>query len=82
MSILAAEYVRMSTDLQQYSIENQKSAIQQYALQHGFAVIKTWRGRAADTRCAGNSYPGAPSSQNSIGFDSDHSTCSPFNALL
>jgi hypothetical protein len=29
MSILAAEYVRMSTDLQQYSIENQKAAIQQ-----------------------------------------------------
>jgi DNA invertase Pin-like site-specific DNA recombinase len=42
MSILAAEYVRMSTDLQQYSIENQKAAIEQYALQHGFAVIKTY----------------------------------------
>ncbi len=42
MSILAAQYVRMSTDLQQYSIENQKAAIQQYALQHGFAVMKTY----------------------------------------
>jgi DNA invertase Pin-like site-specific DNA recombinase len=42
MSILAAQYVRMSTDLQQYSIENQKEAILQYALQHEFAVIKTY----------------------------------------
>src|ERR1700685_422760 len=42
MSILAAQYVRMSTDLQKHSIENQKAAIQQYALQHGFAVIKTY----------------------------------------
>ena len=42
MSILAAQYVRMSTDLQQYSIENQKAAIQQYALQHGFAVMKAY----------------------------------------
>jgi len=32
----------MSTDFQQYSIENQKVAIQQYALQHGFVVIKTY----------------------------------------
>lgn len=42
MPILAAQYVRMSTDLQKYSIENQKIAIQQYALQHGFAVMKTY----------------------------------------
>jgi DNA invertase Pin-like site-specific DNA recombinase len=42
MSILAAQYVRMSTDLQKYSIENQKVAIQQYALKHGFAVMKTY----------------------------------------
>ena len=42
MSILAAQYVRMSTDLQKYSIENQKAAIQQYALQYGFAVMKTY----------------------------------------
>jgi DNA invertase Pin-like site-specific DNA recombinase len=42
MSILVAQYVRMSTDLQRYSIDNQKVAIQQYALQHGFAVMKTY----------------------------------------
>ena len=37
--IPAAQYVRMSTDLQQYSIENQKAAIQQYAQQHGFIAV-------------------------------------------
>jgi DNA invertase Pin-like site-specific DNA recombinase len=41
-AIRAAQYVRMSTDLQQYSIENQKAAIQQYAQQHGFIVVKTY----------------------------------------
>ncbi len=42
MPIPAAQYVRMSTDLQQYSIENQKAAIQQYAQQHGFSIVKTY----------------------------------------
>ena len=31
--VRAAQYVRRSTDLQQYSIENQKAAIQEYAQQ-------------------------------------------------
>jgi len=38
----AAQYVRMSTELQQYSLENQKAAIQEYAEQHGFIVVKTY----------------------------------------
>src|SRR5271166_2013069 len=38
----AAQYVRMSTEHQQYSIENQQSAITQYALQHGIEVVKTY----------------------------------------
>jgi predicted site-specific integrase-resolvase len=38
----AAQYVRMSTELQQYSIENQKATIQEYAEQHGFVVVKTY----------------------------------------
>lgn len=49
VAIHAAQYVRMSTDLQQYSIENQKAAIQQYAQQHGFIVVKTY----ADTGKSG-----------------------------
>ena len=40
--IPAAQYVRMSTELQEYSIENQKVAIQQYAQQHGFSIVKTY----------------------------------------
>ena len=35
----AAQYVRMSTEHQQYSIENQKSAIADYAQRNGFEVI-------------------------------------------
>ena len=40
--IPAAQYVRMSDDGQQYSIENQESAIQAYAARHGFLVVKTY----------------------------------------
>jgi DNA invertase Pin-like site-specific DNA recombinase len=38
----AAQYVRMSTEHQQYSIENQKSAIADYAQRNGFEVIATY----------------------------------------
>lgn len=38
----AVEYVRVSTDHQQYSIVNQQAAIAEYALRHGFDVAKTY----------------------------------------
>jgi len=38
----AAQYLRMSTDVQQYSIPNQKSRIQEYAYQNGFEIVKTY----------------------------------------
>jgi len=38
----AAEYVRMSTDHQQYSTANQSQAIRDYATRHGFRVEKTY----------------------------------------
>src|SRR5579862_6403954 len=38
----AAQYVRMSTERQEYSIENQLAAIQTYALAHGFEIVKTF----------------------------------------
>src|SRR5271154_717872 len=38
----AAQYVRMSTEHQQYSIENQKSAIADYAQRKGFEVVATY----------------------------------------
>lgn len=40
--IPAAQYVRMSTEDQQYSIANQKAAIQIYAESHGFIVVSTY----------------------------------------
>src|SRR5712671_4936492 len=38
----AAQYVRMSTEHQQYSTENQAEAIQQYAARRGLVVIRTY----------------------------------------
>jgi DNA invertase Pin-like site-specific DNA recombinase len=40
--ILAAQYVRMSTEEQEYSIANQKTAIAEYAKQNGLMVIRTY----------------------------------------
>jgi len=38
----AAEYVRMSTEHQKYSTENQAEAIQQYAARRGLVVVRTY----------------------------------------
>jgi DNA invertase Pin-like site-specific DNA recombinase len=38
----AAQYVRMSTENQQYSLDNQADAIAKYAAEHGFTVVKTY----------------------------------------
>lgn len=40
--VRAAEYVRMSTDHQQYSTENQHAAIQRYADAHGIAIVRSF----------------------------------------
>jgi DNA invertase Pin-like site-specific DNA recombinase len=40
---LAAQYVRMSTDQQKYSIENQAVAIAAYAQVHNLTIIRTYR---------------------------------------
>lgn len=41
-SLRAVEYVRMSTDHQKYSTENQSEAIQQYAKARGIRIIRTY----------------------------------------
>ena len=41
-AIPAAEYVRMSTEHQQYSIENQQTVIRDYALRRGMSVVRTY----------------------------------------
>ncbi len=40
--VRAAAYVRMSTDLQQYSTENQLSAIMRFATARGFEVVRVY----------------------------------------
>src|SRR5437868_9480261 len=40
--VRAAQYVRMSTEHQQYSTANQEDAIREYARRRGFAVVKTY----------------------------------------
>ena len=43
---LAAQYLRMSTEHQQYSLENQSEAIAEYAARHGFQVVATYKDAA------------------------------------
>ena len=40
--VRAVEYVRMSTEHQQYSTENQHAAIQRYADEHGLLIVRTF----------------------------------------
>jgi DNA invertase Pin-like site-specific DNA recombinase len=46
LPIPAAQYLRMSTEHQQYSIENQARCIEQYARSHGFSITCTYRDSA------------------------------------
>ena len=45
-SIPVAQYLRMSTEHQKYSLENQQLAIRKYAEDHGFSVVQTYADRA------------------------------------
>jgi len=38
----AAQYLRMSTEHQQYSLDNQRAAIKRYADQQGLTVVQTY----------------------------------------
>ena len=40
--IRAAQYVRMSTEHQQYSTLNQEDVIREYAKQRGFEIVRTY----------------------------------------
>lgn len=40
--IPVAQYLRMSTEHQQYSLDNQRQAIQAYADSHNLSVVKTY----------------------------------------
>ena len=40
--VRVAQYLRMSTDHQQYSTDNQAEAITRYAEQHGMVIVRTY----------------------------------------
>src|SRR5882757_8834523 len=40
--IQAAQYLRMSSENQRYSTENQQNAIAEYAEQHGYSVVASY----------------------------------------
>lgn len=42
MAVRAVQYVRMSTEHQRYSTENQADVIQQYAARHGIEIVRTY----------------------------------------
>ena len=42
MPIPAAQYLRMSTEHQQYSLENQTAAIKRYAEEHDFVIVQKY----------------------------------------
>jgi len=44
--IRAAQYLRMSTEYQKYSFENQSAAIAEYARIHGFVVAESYNDAA------------------------------------
>lgn len=41
-SVRAAQYLRMSTEHQQYSLRNQEDAIRAYAQENGLEIVKTY----------------------------------------
>ena len=41
--VLAAEYIRMSTEHQRYSPDNQRAAIREYAASRGFKVVESYQ---------------------------------------
>jgi DNA invertase Pin-like site-specific DNA recombinase len=43
MAIPAAQYLRMSTEHQQYSLENQATAIKRYADERGFEIVQSYQ---------------------------------------
>lgn len=74
--IRAAQYVRMSTEHQRYSTENQADAIARYAAQRGFAIVRTY----ADHGKSGLRLDGRDALKRLI--DDVRSGATDFNAVL
>lgn len=74
--IPAAEYVRMSTEHQQYSTDNQTVAVRRYAEQRGFQIVRTY----ADEGRSGLTVGGRPALQRLL--DDIENGRADFRALL
>jgi DNA invertase Pin-like site-specific DNA recombinase len=74
--IRAAQYVRMSTEHQQYSTENQAEAVRQYAKRLGFEIVHTY----ADEGISGLSVNGRNAFQNLL--DDVESGRADFSVIL
>ncbi|MFC4595540.1 recombinase family protein [Sphingobium tyrosinilyticum] len=72
----AAQYVRMSTEHQQYSTDNQSEAIRRYAEQRGYDIVRTY----ADEGKSGLDLGGRPGLQRLL--DDVESGRADFGALL
>lgn len=75
-TIRAAQYVRMSTEHQQYSTDNQAARIAIYAEKHGLEIVKTY----ADEGKSGLNIKGRPALQALL--DDIESGRADFTALL
>jgi DNA invertase Pin-like site-specific DNA recombinase len=53
MTIRAAQYVRMSTEHQQYSTENQSDVIREYAAKRGMEIVRTFADSGKSLRLDG-----------------------------
>lgn len=73
---LAAQYIRMSTDHQRYSTENQADAIYQYAERHGMSIVKTY----SDAGRSGLNFDGRDALKTLI--DDVQTGNVPFNVIL
>lgn len=74
--IRAAQYIRMSTDHQRYSADNQAAAIEAYAAAHGYDVVQTY----ADLGKSGLTLAGRPALRQLLA-DIEHHRVS-FRAVL
>ena len=69
-----AQYVRMSTDHQRYSTENQEAAIAIYAMRHGMTIVQTY---ADEAEVVSTFQDGTPSSNSSPTLKPDRPASRP-----
>ena len=61
--IRAAQYVRMSTEHQKYSTENQSEIIVRYAAQRGITIVRTYADHGKSASASTDEMPSSVSSE-------------------